>query len=276
MSLPEGYSPIALATVQGVEVLPGRSSVMIRARLEPRGTSVKLRLWQPYVGGSMGFTALPREGDEVVAVFPSDDINAGVCFWGLYNGVDEVPQGTADDMILLEGRPGDNLKVHIRGDVDVTIDGNKVERVRGDERHEVGGDETEEIGEDWKKEVAGETKVITGGKTVIESGVAGGGPLQAEELLQLLSRAGLLLHSLGIMNEGANLGRVTHVGMPPAATPQDPHLGWKIFVVGATEMTSGPVVILVPNPIGPAVTIPIGDVMVTAGVVYAKGFVELD
>jgi type VI secretion system secreted protein VgrG len=137
---------VSLATVDLVEVTMGRSAILVHATLQPTGTKVRLRLWMPYVGLGHGMTMLPREGDELIAMFPGGDLDMGVAIWGMYNGVDPVPDGTAEDVVLFEGRPGDNAVIHIRGFVRVEIDEDELRLVRGNRATEIGVNESLKVG----------------------------------------------------------------------------------------------------------------------------------
>ncbi|MCC6546210.1 hypothetical protein IT570_03490 [Candidatus Sumerlaeota bacterium] len=154
---------VAIATVNkgGVRILSSANAIILNCTIQPLGTVVDLRLFMPYVGGGtaetgggFGMTVLPKEGDEVVAMFPQGDINLGIAMWGLFNGVDKLPKGTAEGLILVEGRPGENVRMHIRGNVSLEIDQNEMRTVDMNrdtliglnDQRVVGVDDTEVVG----------------------------------------------------------------------------------------------------------------------------------
>jgi type VI secretion system secreted protein VgrG len=93
---------------------------------------VALRLFMPYVGAGRGLVALPRVGDEVLAVFPGGDLDMGIAFWGMFNGVDTVPDGAASDVVLFEGRQGDSGVIRLRGHLLIDVERSETRIIGGD------------------------------------------------------------------------------------------------------------------------------------------------
>ena len=135
--VPTTHVSIATVNPGGVKVLPSANSIMLNCTLQPLGTIVDLRLFMPYVGNGFGLTVLPAEGDELIALFPDGNLQMGLALWGMFNGVDKVPAGTGPGMILMEGRPGDSLRAHIRGNVSIEIDLDEDTTIHGGEKHTV-------------------------------------------------------------------------------------------------------------------------------------------
>lgn len=148
---------IAIATINdsGVRLLASRNTVLLDCTLQPDGTQVSLRLLTPYLGLGFGLIAFPRAGDEVVALFPGGSLDAGYAVWGAFNGIDKVPVGSAPHLILLEGRPGDSVRIHIRGGVTVEIDLDLETSVHGAESRTVDGARSTAIGADDTLQVGG-------------------------------------------------------------------------------------------------------------------------
>lgn len=173
---PTTHSSIATVNKGGVRVLQSRNAVMLNCTLQPLGTVVDLRLFMPYIGaGGFGMSILPLEGDELLAIFPNGDINAGVALWGLFNGVDKIPEGTSAGLILIEGRPGDNLRVHLRGNASVEIDGNEDTTIHLNEQRVVDLNRTTGIGlNDTRAVGLNDTEVIGGNQksTIVQNRTA--------------------------------------------------------------------------------------------------------
>ncbi|MBI1234920.1 MAG: hypothetical protein GC208_10505 [Alphaproteobacteria bacterium] len=164
---------IEIATINpdGVRLLASRNTVLLDCTLQPSGTQVSLRLLTPYLGMGFGLIAFPRAGDEVVALFPGGALDAGYALWGAFNGIDKVPDGALPDLILLEGRPGDSVRVHVRGAVTVEIDLDLETVVHGAERRTVDGARATVIGGDDSLTVAGNrASTVAGNDTTTVSG----------------------------------------------------------------------------------------------------------
>ncbi|MBI1291827.1 hypothetical protein GC173_11375 [bacterium] len=143
MQIPGVVPPFCeIAQVERVAVTPSRSAVLLGCVLQPLGTKVNLRLFMPYVGMGRGLVALPRVGDEVLAFFPGGDLDMGIAMWGMYNGVDTVPDGEAADVVLFEGRDGDSGVIHLRGHLRVEVDESETRIVHGPRATRVGKDDT--------------------------------------------------------------------------------------------------------------------------------------
>jgi type VI secretion system secreted protein VgrG len=146
---------IETTIVDAVEIMPSGNSVCLLATEQPSGQKVRLRLASPYVGNGTGLVALPKPGDEVYALYPGGDKSRGVALVGVYHGNSKVPAGAAEGLVLIEGRPGDDLRVHVRGKVEMVIDRTLDVLVMLDEARRVLGSRSTTVTVDESKDVLG-------------------------------------------------------------------------------------------------------------------------
>lgn len=156
-------SYVEIGLVEEVKILPSKNAVLLEVEVVPAGWKATVRLLVPYLGMGHAAVAVPRPGDEVVCLFPGGDINMGYGFWGPFNGVDKVPEDAAEDRILIDGRPGDNLKVHIRSYSDVRIDDTEKTDIGKSSDLTVGTDRTETIGANRSETVGADQATAIGG-----------------------------------------------------------------------------------------------------------------
>lgn len=97
--------------------------VILNVTLQPSGESPNVRMSFDYVGNGWGMYTLPEIGDEVLCVFPSGDLNRGICIKRLNNGVDRIPNGISQDNILLITKENISVNVIIKGTLNLKVTG---------------------------------------------------------------------------------------------------------------------------------------------------------
>ncbi|HLP67133.1 MAG TPA: phage baseplate assembly protein V [Rhizobium sp.] len=236
------YPQVTTAVVQpgGVVLLPAGEGILLRVQAMPDEFFADVRLLMPYVGKARGLTILPKAGDEVVAFFPGGNLSTGYAYWGAYNGVSTVPEGTAENLILFEGRDDEDVQVRIRGNVRIRIEKNEATQIDGTEDHKVlqgrsseitvadllkviGRQETEVTEGRVDKVAGGETRTVEGGRTETIAGgmeqTISGGADQTTNGMRTDTVNGQHI-------DGVILGRNTVIGV-----------GWTIEVIGPVAIS---------------------------------------
>lgn len=107
------------------DIIVDKDEILYKVELQPTGENPLVRAGWDYEGNGFGLYVLPEIDDEVLCIFPNNDINRGVCIKRLNNGIDKVPAGVVSNKIILIAKEGYSIDATIKGgNITVGVQGN--------------------------------------------------------------------------------------------------------------------------------------------------------